>query len=241
MATKKTAAPDVSLWERVERPAAPRAGLTARRIAEVAVAVADAEGFAAVTMRRIATELGVAPMAAYRHVSGKDDLLALMVDGVSAELVIPDDVTGWREVLRTFAVRTRDVTLRHPWMIQLPAPLFVLTPTRMAVAERQLASLDGLGLDADAMMAAFRTVASYVHGATQSEVALARFMEEHGWGSGDETRRELAPQMNYLLDTGRYPVYRAYAHSATRKDDPAWAFEFGLDCVLDGIARRLEI
>ncbi|WP_338699855.1 TetR/AcrR family transcriptional regulator [Streptomyces sp. Q6] len=241
MATKKTAAPEVSLWERLDRPAAPRAALTPARIAEVAVAVADAEGFAAVTMRRIATELGVAPMAAYRHVSGKDDLLALMVDRVSTELTVPDELTGWREVLRAFAVRTREVTLRHPWMIQLPAPLFVLTPARMAVAERQLASLDGLGLDPDAMMAAFRAVASYVQGATQSEVALARFREERGWESGDETRQGLAPQMNYLLGTGRYPFYRAYAHNATRKDDPAWEFTFGLDCVLDGIARRLEI
>ncbi|MCQ4214348.1 MULTISPECIES: TetR/AcrR family transcriptional regulator [Streptomyces] len=241
MAAKKKPGPEPSLWERLERPAAPRAALTPQRIAEVAVAVADAEGFAAVTMRRIATELGVAPMAAYRHVDGKEDLLALMVDRVSGELAIPDDVTGWREVLRAYAVRTRATTLAHPWMAQLPAPLFVLTPTRMAVAERQLAALDGLGLDADTMMAAFRAVASYVHGATQSEVALARFMAEHGWGSGDETRKGLAPQMNYLLDSGRYPIYRAYAYSATRKDDPTWEFEFGLDCVLDGVARRLGI
>ncbi|WP_223205970.1 TetR/AcrR family transcriptional regulator [Streptomyces xanthii] len=241
MAAKKKAGPEPSLWERMERPAAPRAALTPQRIVDVAVELADAEGFAAVTMRRIATELGVAPMAAYRHVSGKDDLLALMVDRVSGELDVPEDVTGWREVLRAYAVRSRVMTLAHPWMTQLPASLFMLTPTRMAVAERQLASLDGLGLDPDTMMAAFRAVTSYVHGATQSQVALDRFRAEQGWDSGDETRRALAPQMNYLLDSGRYPVYRSYAYSATRKDDPTWEFEFGLDCVLDGIARRLGL
>ena len=86
------------------------------------------------------------------------------------------------------------------------APLISLTPARMAVAERQLAALATLGLDADSMMAAFRTVSSYVHGSTQSELALREYKERHGWSSGDETRQALAPQMNYLMDTGRYPA-----------------------------------
>ncbi|MDG4860473.1 TetR/AcrR family transcriptional regulator [Streptomyces sp. T-3] len=241
MPAPKKAEPDVSLWERLERPAAPRNSLTPQRIAEVAVAVADAEGFAAVTMRRLATELGVAPMAAYRHVSGKGDLWALMVDRVSGEFTVPDETAGWRDVLRTFALGTRALVLRHPWLAQLPAPLFALTPNRMAVAEQQLAALDGLGLDADEMMAAFRTVSSFVHGATQAEVSLAEYMRENGWESGDETRRGLAPQMKYLMETGRYPTYRRYAQGAARKDDRAWEFELGLDCVLDGIAQRLGI
>ena len=97
-----------SLWERMERPAsAPRASLSLERIAAVAVEIADEEGAAAVTMRRLATKLGVAPMAAYRHVSGKDDLWALMVDRVSRQLAAPDDAAGWREVLRSFALQTR--------------------------------------------------------------------------------------------------------------------------------------
>ncbi|NGO14653.1 TetR/AcrR family transcriptional regulator [Streptomyces sp. HC44] len=229
-----------SLWERVERPApAPRASLTLERIAAAAVEIADEEGGGAVTMRRLATKLGVAPMAAYRHVAGKDDLWALMIDRVSQELVVPDDVTGWREVLRSFALQTRELMLAHPWMGAIP--LISLTPSRMAVAERQLAALAGCDLDADSMMAAFRSVNSYVHGSTQAEIVLREFKERHGWASGDETRQGLAPQMNYLMSTGRYPTYQRYALSAARKDDQAWEFEFGLDCVLDGIAERLGI
>nr|WP_308801091.1 TetR/AcrR family transcriptional regulator [Streptomyces polyasparticus] len=231
-----------SLWERLERTApAPRTALTLERIAAAAVELADREGADAVTMRRLATELGVAPMAAYRHVSGKDDLWALMIDRVSAELAVPDEITGWREVLRSFAVQTRELMLRHPWMGRVPAGAVQLTPTRMAVAERQLAALVDLGLDADAMMAAFRAVTSYVQGAVQSEIALREFKEQHGWGSGAEARQALAPQMNYLMESGRYPVYRTYSLAASRKDDPGWEFEFGVDCVLDGIARRLGI
>ena len=234
-------ADEVSLWERLDRPAgAPRASLNPQRIAAVAVELADREGFAAVTMRRIATELGVAPMAAYRHVSGKEDLWALMVDQVSAELDGPGELAGWRETLRAHAERTRAMMLRHPWLAQMPAPLFALTPNRMAGAERQLASLEGLGMDVDTMMAVFRTVSAYVHGATQSETALRQYMAEHGWQSGDDTRRGLAPQMQYLMSTGRYPTYRAYTQAAARKDDAAWLFETGLECVLDGVAGLVE-
>ncbi|MER5442637.1 TetR/AcrR family transcriptional regulator [Streptomyces sp. NPDC002790] len=231
-----------SLWERLERPAPTRrASLTLARIAAAAVELADEEGGAAVTMRRLATKLGVAPMAAYRHVSDKEDLWALMFDRVSAELTVPDDVTDWREVLRSFGLQTRELMLRHPWLGQTPLPLIQLTPARMAVAERQLKALATKELDTDAMVAAHRTVGAFVHGATQTEIALREYRERHGWKSGDETREALAPQMKYLLESGRYPNYHQYALSATRKDDPAWEFEFGLDCVLDGIARRLDI
>ncbi|MET9954635.1 TetR/AcrR family transcriptional regulator [Streptomyces sp. NPDC006339] len=241
---KKDETESVSLWERLERPAAaPRTTLTPRRIAEVAVGIADREGFAAVTMRKIAAELGVAPMAAYRHVDGKDELWSLMVDQVSAELEPPGaDAAGadWRETLRAHARCTRESMLRHPWLAQLPAPLFALTPHRMAAAERQLAALDGLGLDVDTMMAAFRAVSAYVHGAVQAEVSLRAYMRERGWENGDETRRGLAPQMSYLLGTGRYPTYLRYTRGAARKDDAAWTFETGLECVLDGVAGLVE-
>ncbi|MFF1921521.1 TetR/AcrR family transcriptional regulator [Streptomyces sp. NPDC058221] len=236
-----TSTPDKSLWQRLEQPAPPRAALSLERIGAVAVAIADTEGFAAVTMRRLATELGVAPMAAYRHVSGKDDLWALMAERVAAEQRIPDEVTGWREVLRTFGLLTRDMMLRHPWLGQLPTALFVLTPGRLAIAERQLAALDGLGLDEDTMMVVFRTVSAYAHGAVSTELALHEWTRSAGWSSGTETRMGLAPQMTYLMDTGRYPTYRRYGERATRKDDAAWAFEVGLDCVLDGISARFGI
>ncbi|GII52652.1 TetR family transcriptional regulator [Planotetraspora thailandica] len=230
----------LTLWERLERPApAPRATLTPQRIAEAAVAIADAEGLDAVTMRRLATELGVAPMAAYRYVNGKDELLELMTDFVHGELSLSDDTADWREAMRTLATRTRAVMLKHPWMIR--TVVLVLTPNQMAVPERVLSTLDGLGLDADTMMAVFRTVTSYVRGAVESEIGLEQIMRERGWASGDEARTGLAPQMSWLMGTGRYPTYRRYLREATRKDDPQWQFELGLDCVLDGVAARLGI
>ncbi|HEY1175631.1 MAG TPA: helix-turn-helix domain-containing protein, partial [Phytomonospora sp.] len=140
-----------SLWERLENPApSPRPSLSARKFAWAAVGVADAEGLDAITMRRLATELGVAPMAAYRYVAGKDEVLLLMGDLVYAELEIPGPGLGWRDVHRLVAVRTRELLLRHTWLARLP-PEAVLTPSpnRLNVSERCLASFDGLDIDAD--------------------------------------------------------------------------------------------
>lgn len=232
----------VSLWERLDRPApAPRLALTPHQIATVAVKVADAEGLDAITMRRLAAELGVAPMAAYRYVSGKDDVLELMIDLVYAELELPE-AAGWRETMRALAIRSRSLMLRHFWLSQInPSALLALTPNRMAVAERALTSLDGLGLDPDTRMVVFRTVDAYVSGAAQSEITVQRLMVDHGWTTGHEVRTGLAPQMTWLLGTGRYPAYQRYVQEATRKDEPQWQFETGLDAVLDGIAARMAI
>ena len=96
--------PQPSLWERLDRPSpAPRTTLTPHRIAEAAVAIADTEGLDAVTMRRLATALGVAPMAAYRYVSGKDELIELMVDFVYGQLPLDTPADGWREAIGPYA------------------------------------------------------------------------------------------------------------------------------------------
>ncbi|MBB4919719.1 TetR/AcrR family transcriptional regulator C-terminal domain-containing protein [Streptosporangium saharense] len=230
------------LWERLERPSpAPRQTLSPQRIATTAVAIADAEGLEAITMRRLATDLGVAPMAPYRHVSGKDDLLELMVDHVYADLRLPSGL-GWRPSLRTLAVLTRELMLRHRWLAQLPPQAKLsLTPNRMTVAEQALAALDGLGLDADTMMSVFRAVDAYVHGAMSHESAVSTLVSEQSLSGGAELRDDLAPLMMWHMRTGRYPTFQDYLRTATRKDDAAWQFDLGLDCLLDGIATRLGI
>ncbi|MEU1664127.1 TetR/AcrR family transcriptional regulator [Streptomyces sparsogenes] len=233
--------PDAAfLWERLDRPApAPRSTLTPQRIARAAVAIADAEGIDAVTMRRLATDLGVAPMAAYRYVSGKDELLELMVDHVYGEMTPPGGAEDWREAMRARSRRTRAVLLQHPWVAR--TAVFTMTPNQVAVIESALASLDELGLDLDTMMAICRAVDSYVKGAVDREIGLAELMKEQGWSSADETRVALAPRMTWLMNTGRYPTYRRYINEATRKDDADWQFDTGLDALLDGIAARLGI
>ncbi|MET9402814.1 TetR/AcrR family transcriptional regulator C-terminal domain-containing protein [Kitasatospora sp. NPDC002965] len=232
--------PPASLWERLDRPApTPRNALTPHRIAAAAVALADSEGLDAVTMRRLATTLGVAPMAAYRYVSGKDELLELMVDSVYAELPLDRSGTDWRATMRALALALRAMNLAHPWTSR--AGTFALTPHQLAVPEHAFAALAEHGLDADTTMAVFRTVTDYVRGSVATEVALQTLQHEKGWPDGDAARAALAPRMTWLMSTGRYPAYHRYLAEATRKDDRDWQFETGLDCVLDGVAARLGI
>ncbi|MEU3984549.1 TetR/AcrR family transcriptional regulator [Streptomyces sp. NPDC026672] len=229
-----------SVWERLERPApAPRTTLTPLRIAAAAVGIADAEGLDAVTMRRLATELGVAPMAAYRYVTGKDELLELMVDFVYAELELPDGTEGWRVTMRSVALRIREALLRHSWVTR--ATWCAPTPNQLAVPEAALTALDGLGLDADTAMAAYSTLIAYVQGAVDTEIGLTQMLRVRGWSTRQEARSGLASQMAWLMSTGRFPRYARYIGEAERKDDQQWQFETGLDSVLDGIAARFAI
>lgn len=229
-----------SLWERIDPSAAsPRPSLSAERIGRTAIAIADAEGLDAITMRRLATELGVAPMAAYRYVADKGELLQLMGDLVHDEIELPAPGTPWRETFRVIAVNTRELRLRHLWLAALPPEATVLpSPHRMAVTERLLASLADQPIPLDERMATVRALHAYVGGAINYEVSLILLMRERGWSSGEDVRTALAPEMGYLMGTGRYPAMYEWAMDATSKDDATWTFEVGLDALLDGIAAR---
>ena len=231
-----------SLWDRPEQAAAAaRPGLAAQTIAAAAVAIADADGLDAISMRRIAAELGVSAMAAYRHVSSKDDVLEMMVDLVYGEVDIPDGA-GWRETMSTFARGVRGLVLEHPWLTRLSAPqaVFELTPNRLALEERALCVLGGLGLDADTAMSVYRSVAAFVHGATRAEMGYRQLIQERCRADGADARSGLSGRLNWLLSTGRYPAFARYVQDAARQDDLTWQFETGLDYVLDGIAARIE-
>lgn len=234
----------LSIWERLEHPTpAPRASLTHDQIAAAAVEIADTEGLDCVSIRRLAGRLGVAPMALYRYVSSKEEIFELMVDAVHAGGVDFGATSGdWRAVMRATAHGSRATMLRHPWLGRVSSQVVTaLTPSQLASAERALAALDGLDLDADTMMAIFDTVIAYARGATAREVVLLENMKREGWQTGDDVRDALAPHMIWHMRTGRYPTFQQWAREAKRKDDVEWRFDFGLDCVLNGIAAQLSI
>ncbi|HEX8753216.1 MAG TPA: helix-turn-helix domain-containing protein, partial [Solirubrobacterales bacterium] len=97
-------------------PALERAGIRRQQIVATAVALADREGLEAVSMRRLAEQLGVGTMTLYSYVSGKDELLDLMRDEVAREMLLPEPLPeSWRQTLWEIAVRTRDALEAHPW------------------------------------------------------------------------------------------------------------------------------
>jgi len=236
----------VTIWERLEQSRHSRA-LEHGQIAAAAIEIADNHGLDAVSMRRLANFLGVATMALYRYVASKEDVLWLMVDaaigpGPGAGGDDDDKPDDWRVVVRDFAEYQRAALVRHPWMFEAGARVAIhLTPNRMALTERALQSLDGLGLDVDTQMAILSTVSCYVWGASGSEMAQALLMRHKGWETRDQLRGGYSSQMSWLMSTGRYPTFHHYISHAKRKDDAAWRFGFGLDCLIEGIASHLAI
>jgi AcrR family transcriptional regulator len=230
-----------TLWERLEGSSrGPRPALTHDQIARAAVEIADAEGLSAVSMRHLAERLGVATMSLYRYVKSKDEVYELMLDAVAADLSLPE--AGWRTVADAYARQLRALSLRHPWMYQafarVPASL---SPANVAVMEKALGSIDGLGLDVDTMMAVFGTVNAFARGAVYAEVTQRESLQRQGWESEEDARLAYMPWVRWMLNTGRYPNLTRYIIDGSNEDDAEWLFEFGLGCVLDGISARLGI
>lgn len=230
-----------TLWERIEGAGrGPRPALTHDRIAKAAVEIADADGLAAVSMRHLAERLGIATMGLYRYVTGKDEIYELMLDAVAAEIDLPEG--GWRDVADAYARQWRALSLRHPWTFEAFSRVPVsLSPANVALMEKALSSVDGLGLDVDTMMAVFGVVGSFARGAVYTEIAQRGAAARHGWNSDDDVRMAYLPWVRWMLGTGRYPTLSRYIIDGSNEDDADWQFEFGLTCVLDGITARLGI
>ncbi|GAB2867131.1 TetR/AcrR family transcriptional regulator C-terminal domain-containing protein [Actinocorallia aurea] len=227
------------IWARPVRSSrGPNPSLTLEKIARASVALADAEGLEALTMRRLAAELGIGTMSLYRYVESKDDLLDIMRDIVLTEIprpVHPD----WRTGLAWLAHQTRDQTHRHPWLAQTEAPFTFLSPHGIEYIEYLYRIVDGLGLSADGMMNAISTVVAYATGAVRQELAAARRAADAGV-TEDEWLSAHGPYLRSLLATGRYPLMRRIVLEAdTPHLTPEAGFELGLQGVLDSVAARM--
>ncbi|MFD4371832.1 TetR/AcrR family transcriptional regulator C-terminal domain-containing protein [Streptomyces sp. NPDC058486] len=215
-------------------------GLTLPRIVETAVAVADAEGLAAVSMRRVAAELGVATMSLYRHVTDKDDLLVRMMDSAIAECPLPAvPPPGWREPLEVAARQLWSLFRDHPWL----APALSLTrpqliTSAMTYSEWVLNSLHSHGLDFQSAFTAHLTLLNYIRGLalnleTEREAEAQSGLDSEEWMDTQE------PALQATLDTGRYPALARLARSGYDFELDG-LFEFGLQRLLDGLAVLLD-
>jgi AcrR family transcriptional regulator len=222
-------------------------------IVDAAVRLADAEGVDAVSMRRIASELGVGTMSLYRYVETKDDLLDLMCDQVMGEDAdggsgsgsgddgsVGDGEVGadWRADLSGIALRYRALMLRHPWMLPISASRPPLGPNVLRRTERLLGVLDGLGLGIDEISGLTGTVIAYVHGVVLTETARAEAIR--GTGQTDEDyRRLVGPYLMEVLAAGEHPLLARFVAEATDDPDPEQVFRWGLQRVLDGVETEI--
>jgi AcrR family transcriptional regulator len=225
------------VWERPP-PAERRAPLTQADIVSAAISLADAEGLAALTIRRLAAELGARPMSIYSYarIESKEELFDLMADHVCTEMLVPDLPADWRGALRALAVRIRAVLLAHPWWVELIGHNVLLGPNGTRHREQTLAALSRLRLEPPVRLAIIVAVETYVVG--QATFAL----DEQG--SSELPRRSAGPwqealghYQQALIATGEFPNLAALGVSQrTSARDRERYFTLGLDWLLDGIA-----
>lgn len=222
------------------RPRRPERGLTSEFIIVAAVAVADAEGLAAVSMRRVATEVGVAPMSLYRHVEDKERLLLDMLDMVFRSRGLPaEPPEGWRPRAEMVARMIWDACREHPWLasamsITRPQAL----PGALPISEFLLAALDNAGLDHQTTFTAYITLINYVRGTAvnlelEAEAEAATGVDNEEWLASEE------PKLRSLIDSGDFPVFARYV-SQDYDFNLDQLFEFGLARILDGLAVLVE-
>ena len=242
------------LW-RDRRPPARRGRteLDVDRIVAAALAIADADGLGALSMRRVADRLGAGVMSLYTYVPGKAELIDLMFDAVcdaacddaecdSGDPGDPGDA-GWRGRLERIARDQWALYHRHPWLVHLAFNRPVLGPNAMARYERELRAVEGIGLTDLEMDSVISLVAGHVEGAARRSIEIRQAQRRTGmtdqqWWSAH------SPLLAELVDSGRFPTAARVGAAAGRAHgsayDPGYAFEFGLQRVLDGIEMLVQ-
>jgi AcrR family transcriptional regulator len=223
------------------------AALSRDEIVRTAITVADAEGAEAVNMRRIARELGSGTMSLYWHVASKDELLDMMIDAVVGEAQAPEPSGDWRADLRAGACTTRDALHRHQWAVNFMSTRPPAGPKMLRNLERSLGALDGLGLDKATALTILMAVGTYVLGAVlreQQEANGERYIAELFEDVTEAEKQAVVRDFTERIrDSGHFPRMVAMLDEGVDPDAAETRderFEFGLDCLLDGIAARLS-
>jgi AcrR family transcriptional regulator len=248
------------LWGRREPGRrGPKPGLSADAIVDAAIRLADAQGLEAVSMARVAEQLGFTTMSLYRHVASKDELLQLMWNASAqgaGQLVLPAD--GWRPGLRAWAVVQREMLDRHPWITQMPMAAPPLAPNSLTFVERGLETLDGTGLADGDKLRVIGLLSSYTLSEARmandaaraaAQAVLARRTDPPdppaaaAGDAGPDPAWTFEALVRELVDEQTYPRLYRIASTAGPGADPSSEreeFLFGIDLILDGVQALIE-
>ena len=215
-----------SLWDlREQQEKKPRVALTLSGIAQAAIDIADTDGIDAVSMQRVAADLGFTKMSLYRHVQGKAELLSIMIDTAVAE---PPDLAGvpggWRPRLEAFVGQLADVWRQHPWIPAVTVGNRAMGPREAGWVESAVAALAGTGLTGDERLAAVFLLFGHIRNTHSMAAAGTQPWSGDGELAGQiRGHAELFPELSQALNG---PA-QALADNARK---------FGLDRILDGLA-----
>lgn len=195
-----------SLWFEPEPSGLGRPPAHSRaEIVAAAVAVADAEGLGAVTMRRVAARIGAGAMSVYNYVPDKETLLELMIDQVTGEYEPPATPSGdWRADLRRLAHEQRVVMRRHPWLPTALPSRQALGPSALACMEYAVAVMEPIGLDGPEMFEVFALLTGFVASHVTYELAHERASERTARPAGELADAQ-ARYLRTAAGRGRYP------------------------------------
>ncbi|WBB58597.1 TetR/AcrR family transcriptional regulator [Streptomyces sp. WMMC500] len=231
------------LWGIDERgKRGPKPGISVDRIVFAAIRIADAEGLEAVSMRKIAGQLGVGTMSLYRHVPGKAELLDLMLDAVGS--VEPEDVERfrsrptWRARLRELADSLWEHYLEHPWLLHVDQGRPVLGPNGLDSFELALSGFDGLLLTDQEKVGFVTSLDCTAAGLARVHVN-AKQAEERTGISDQEFWEAQSPALESAMTSGRYPRIAKLADDSFSALDQE-TFVFATDRMLDGLEALLE-
>lgn len=212
---------------------AQRPALSHDRIIEAAVRVADRGGLARLSMRHVAQELGVEAMSIYHHLANKEALLDGLANWVFTQIELPEPHQPWRPAMRERAGSARRVLARHPWGLGLIESRRQPGPALLRHHEAVLACLRQHGFPVALAAHAFSAIDAYVYGFVLTELNLP-------FAAG-ESAEDFVTEIQALLPADRYPHLVEMVTEQVIGKDYAYGdeFEFGLELLLDGLARHL--
>ena len=208
-----------------------RVPLTRERVLQSAIERADQGGLEALTMRKLGQELGVEAMALYHHFANKDALVDGMVDLVFGEIALPDGGPDWRMAMRKRAISVRDALLGHRWAIGLMESRRTPGPENLRHHDAVIGSLRAGGFDIAMAAHAYSLLDSYIYGFALTKMNLP-FETSEDVGEVAQTMLEPFP-------AGEYPHLMEILtdHVMQPEYDYGDEFEYGLDLILDGLAK----
>jgi AcrR family transcriptional regulator len=218
-----------------------RVRLNRDRVLQAAVALADKTGIEALSMRRLAQDIGVVPMALYKHVANKDELLDGMVDLLVAEIDPPAPDVGWKAAVRLRVLSARNALLRHPWARQVLESRINRTPAVLGYMDSFIGMFLAGGFSVDLTHHVMHALGSRMWGFTQE------LFQEPVTPAGEPALSPPAEAMAAMLEqmAALYPNVAQVAMASAHDDgsvvgpgcDDQFEFEFALDLLLDGFER----
>jgi AcrR family transcriptional regulator len=210
-----------------------RVPLSRDRVLEAAMAIADAGGLEALTMRGLARDLGVEPMSLYHYAASRDSIVAAIVDRVVEEIELPGQDGDWKSAVRASAMSAHEVLKLHPWACNplMSAPR--VSAPRLRMIDGLLARLGDAGLQPGLLDLTYHAIDSHILGFT---------LWFAGYTSGPPLAGDDLRELLERINIGAYPHLAAHAayHLQPRPTGGPSEFAFGLDLILDGAERMRD-